>query len=125
MPEAGDGNLHPLILYDSAIDGEIERAEEFGADIFILKLCVEVGGVLMGEHDVDVVVVKGAGCCGALTHLMGMSKEAHAAAARNINAWHSDINNHAAHGGLDYIVINTSGCGTTVKDYGFMFRSDP
>jgi glycolate oxidase len=49
---AGDGNLHPLILYDANQPGEIARAEEFGADI--LKLCVEVGGVLTGEHGVGV-----------------------------------------------------------------------
>jgi glycolate oxidase len=49
---AGDGNLHPLILYDANKPGELERAERFGADI--LKLCVEVGGVLTGEHGVGV-----------------------------------------------------------------------
>src|SRR5215468_3056078 len=49
---AGDGNLHPLILYDANQSGELERAEAFGADI--LKLCVEVGGVLTGEHGVGV-----------------------------------------------------------------------
>jgi glycolate oxidase len=49
---AGDGNLHPLILYDANRTGELERAEQFGADI--LKLCVEVGGVLTGEHGVGV-----------------------------------------------------------------------
>ena len=49
---AGDGNLHPLILYDANKPGELERAEDFGADI--LKLCVEVGGVLTGEHGVGV-----------------------------------------------------------------------
>ena len=49
---AGDGNLHPLILYDANTPGELEKAEEFGADI--LKLCVEVGGVLTGEHGVGV-----------------------------------------------------------------------
>ncbi len=49
---AGDGNLHPLILYDANIPGELEKAEEFGAEI--LKLCVEVGGVLTGEHGVGV-----------------------------------------------------------------------
>jgi glycolate oxidase len=49
---AGDGNLHPLILYDANEPGELERAEEFGAEI--LKLCVEVGGVLTGEHGVGV-----------------------------------------------------------------------
>ena len=49
---AGDGNLHPLILFDSNIDGETEAAEAFGADI--LRLCVEVGGVLTGEHGVGI-----------------------------------------------------------------------
>jgi len=49
---AGDGNLHPLVLYDANQPGEIERAEAFGADI--LRLCVEVGGVLTGEHGVGV-----------------------------------------------------------------------
>ncbi len=49
---AGDGNLHPLILYDANNPGELERAEAFGSDI--LRLCVEVGGVLTGEHGVGV-----------------------------------------------------------------------
>src|SRR5262249_24877969 len=49
---AGDGNLHPLILYDANKPGELEKTEAFGADI--LKLCVEVGGVLTGEHGVGV-----------------------------------------------------------------------
>jgi glycolate oxidase len=49
---AGDGNLHPLILYDANQPGELDRAEAFGAEI--LKLCVEVGGVLTGEHGVGV-----------------------------------------------------------------------
>jgi glycolate oxidase len=49
---AGDGNLHPLIMYDANLPGELERAEAFGADI--LKLCVEVGGVLSGEHGIGV-----------------------------------------------------------------------
>ncbi len=49
---AGDGNLHPLILYDANNPGELDRAEQFGADI--LRLCVSVGGVLTGEHGVGV-----------------------------------------------------------------------
>jgi glycolate oxidase len=49
---AGDGNLHPLILYDANQPGELDRAEQFGQDI--LRLCVEVGGVLTGEHGVGV-----------------------------------------------------------------------
>ncbi len=49
---AGDGNLHPLILFDANVGDELERAEAFGADI--LRLCVKVGGVLTGEHGVGV-----------------------------------------------------------------------
>lgn len=69
----------------------------------------------------EVVIAKGAGCCGALTHHMGKTDESHATAAKNINAWVAEMDN----GGLDAILINTSGCGTTVKDYGHMFRNDP
>jgi glycolate oxidase iron-sulfur subunit len=68
-----------------------------------------------------VVVAEGAGCCGALTHHMGKTDLAHAAAAANIRAWMREKRAH----GLDAVVINTSGCGTTVKDYGHMFRDDP
>jgi glycolate oxidase iron-sulfur subunit len=69
----------------------------------------------------EVVVARGAGCCGALTHHMGREGEAHAAAAANIRAWMAEQRG----AGLDAVVINTSGCGTTVKDYGHMFRTDP
>ena len=69
----------------------------------------------------EVVVAEGAGCCGALTHHMGKTGESHATAARNIRAWAREMDG----AGLDAIVINTSGCGTTVKDYGHMFRLDP
>ena len=69
----------------------------------------------------EVVVAEGAGCCGALTHHMGRAADSHAAAARNIRAWAAEMRGQ----GLDAIVINTSGCGTTVKDYGHMFRNDP
>jgi glycolate oxidase iron-sulfur subunit len=69
----------------------------------------------------EVVVAEGAGCCGALTHHMGKTSESHATAAKNIKAWCAEIDGQ----GLDAIVINTSGCGTTVKDYGHMFRNDP
>ena len=69
----------------------------------------------------EVVVAKGAGCCGALTHHMGKEDQSHASAAANIKAWKAEIDAS----GLDAIVINTSGCGTTVKEYGHMFRTDP
>ena len=68
----------------------------------------------------EVVVAEGAGCCGALTHHMGKTAESHATAAKNIRAWAKEMDGD----GLDAIVINTSGCGTTVKDYGHMFRND-
>jgi glycolate oxidase iron-sulfur subunit len=68
----------------------------------------------------EVVVAEGAGCCGALTHHMGKVDESHGSAAANIKAWAREMDG----AGLDAIVINTSGCGTTVKDYGHMFRND-
>ncbi|HEX9857322.1 MAG TPA: glycolate oxidase subunit GlcF, partial [Paracoccaceae bacterium] len=69
----------------------------------------------------EVVIARGMGCCGALTHHMGKTADSHAHAARNIAAWMAE----KRAGGLDAVVINTSGCGTTVKDYGHMFRADP
>jgi glycolate oxidase iron-sulfur subunit len=69
----------------------------------------------------EVVIAKGMGCCGALVHHMGKEDESHAAAAGNIRAWMAEVQGE----GLDAIVINTSGCGTTVKDYGHMFRDEP
>ena len=68
----------------------------------------------------EVVVADGMGCCGALVHHMGKEKESHAAAAKNIRAWMAEDGKDR----LDAIVINTSGCGTTVKDYGHMFRNE-
>ena len=76
---------------------------------------------LLTRLGAEVVIAEGAGCCGALTHHMGKEDESHATAAKNIRAWAKEIDD----GGLDAIVINTSGCGTTVKDYGHMFRNDP
>ena len=76
---------------------------------------------LLTRLGVEVVVAKGAGCCGALTHHMGKTDESHASAATNIRAWMSEKRGP----GLDAIVVNTSGCGTTVKDYGHMFRGGP
>jgi glycolate oxidase iron-sulfur subunit len=76
---------------------------------------------LLTRMGCEVVVAKGAGCCGALTHHMGKTAESHDAAGKNIRAWVAEMDGD----GLDAIVINTSGCGTTVKDYGHMFRNDP
>ncbi len=72
---------------------------------------------LLTRMGIEVVVPREAGCCGALTHHMGRHHAAMDAARTNINAW-SKLE-------LDAVVINASGCGTTVKDYGFMFREEP
>jgi glycolate oxidase iron-sulfur subunit len=68
----------------------------------------------------EVAVAPGAGCCGALSHHLGRSDESHAFAARNIRAWGGLWDGQ----GPDRIVINASGCGTMVKDYGHLFRTD-
>ena len=68
----------------------------------------------------EVVIPRGMGCCGALTHHMGREAEAHASAAANVAAFMAEKHT----GGLDAVVINTSGCGTTVKDYGHMLGGE-
>lgn len=75
---------------------------------------------LLTRLGIEVVVAESAGCCGALQHHMGMHDPALAMVRANVAAWTREIGG----GGLDAIVINTSGCGTTVKDYGFMLRSE-
>ena len=75
---------------------------------------------LLTRLGAEVVVVEGVGCCGALVHHMGMEEKALTQARQNIAAWMGEINR----GGLDAIVINASGCGTTLKDYGHMFKGD-
>lgn len=69
----------------------------------------------------EVIVPRDAGCCGALTHHLGQDGRARKAATENIRAWHTVLDE----GGLDAIIVNASGCGTMVKDYGYLFRGDP
>ena len=76
---------------------------------------------LLTRHGCEVVIADGQGCCGALVHHMGKEAQSHAQAKANIEAWEKA---EAAHGQVDAIVINASGCGTTVKDYGWMLRRD-
>ncbi|HEU6443164.1 MAG TPA: glycolate oxidase subunit GlcF [Microvirga sp.] len=76
---------------------------------------------LLNRHGVEVVQPKGEGCCGALVHHMGREEQGHEFAKRNIDAWIAEMDGD----GLDAIIITASGCGTTIKDYGFMFRDDP
>ncbi len=76
---------------------------------------------LLTRLGVEVVVAPGAGCCGALTHHMGQHDAAMTSARANIAAWSDQLKEE----GLDAVVVNASGCGTMVKDYGFMFRTEP
>jgi glycolate oxidase iron-sulfur subunit len=71
---------------------------------------------LLNRLGIEVVIPAAAGCCGALVHHMGRHEEALAAARRNVAAWSAD--------NLDAIIVNTSGCGTVLKDYGFLLRND-
>lgn len=76
---------------------------------------------ILNRHGIEVAIPKAVGCCGSLVHHMGREEEALARARANIDAWIAEIEGE----GLDAILINASGCGTTVKDYGFMLRTDP
>ncbi len=76
---------------------------------------------LLNRHGVEVVRVAAEGCCGALVHHMGRERQARAAARANVDAWVAELEGE----GLDAILTTTSGCGTTMKDYGFMLRTDP
>ena len=76
---------------------------------------------LLNRLGVEVVVARPAGCCGALVHHMGRTAASHVQARAMIDAWIAEADG----AGLDAIVVNASGCGTTVKDYGHMFRDDP
>ena len=75
---------------------------------------------LLNRHDIEVVVSKGVDCCGSLNHHLGKSDLAREAFKKNISIWYEEYLKN----GLDAIISNTSGCGTTLKDYGFIFRSD-
>jgi glycolate oxidase iron-sulfur subunit len=75
---------------------------------------------LLTRHGIEVVLVKDEQCCGALTHHLGRDGDALARARANITVWLAE----AGRGGLDAIVVTTSGCGTVIKDYAFMLRED-
>jgi glycolate oxidase iron-sulfur subunit len=75
---------------------------------------------VLTRHGIEVVLVKDEQCCGALTHHMGRDGDALARARANISAWTAE----ADRGGLDAILVTTSGCGTVIKDYGYMLRED-
>ncbi len=75
---------------------------------------------MLARHGIEVIKPRGEGCCGALVHHMGREDEALRFARANVDAWIAEMDR-----GLEAILITASGCGTTVKDYGFMLRDDP
>jgi glycolate oxidase iron-sulfur subunit len=81
----------------------------------------EAAASLLTRLGIEIADAPGEGCCGALVHHMGREGEALDQARRNVDAWTALIEK----GGLDAIVITASGCGTTIKDYGYMLRLDP
>ena len=76
---------------------------------------------VLTRHGIEVVLVKDEQCCGALTHHLGDDRDALARARANIAVWRAE----AERGGLDAILVTTSGCGTVIKDYGYLLREDP
>jgi glycolate oxidase iron-sulfur subunit len=87
----------------------------------VVRPSIEAAAIrVLTRHGIEVVLAQGQGCCGSLVHHLGREQDALAAARANIDAWSAEI----ATGGLDAVLVTASGCGTTVKDYGFMLRGD-
>lgn len=76
---------------------------------------------LLNRHGIEVVIAAGEGCCGSLEHHMGREDDALLRVRNNVDAWTRELEG----AGLDAILVTVSGCGTTIKDYGFMLRNDP
>ena len=116
---------------------EVPRGQEAGREshdgrrrVALLSGCVAdvlsphinaAAGRVLTRQGIEVVSVEGEGCCGALVHHLGREDQARAQARANIDAWTREIEA----GGLDAILTTASGCGTMLKDYGFLFRGDP
>ncbi|PPD25749.1 MAG: glycolate oxidase iron-sulfur subunit [Hyphomicrobium sp.] len=128
MIELAPRQLPPSATYSGA--GAAATQSERRARVIMLAGCAqqvlrpEINDAtirLLARRGVDVVVSAGAGCCGALQHHMGKEQDALRFVKANVDAWTKEM----AKGAVDAIVINASGCGTTVKDYGHMLKDDP
>ncbi len=126
-------NLMPLVFPSKKIPKmtiyKINKKKKPVARVALLTGCVqqvispqinEATIRLLNRHDIEVVVPKGIDCCGSLNHHLGKSDLANKNFKKNISIWYEEYLKN----GLDAIISNTSGCGTTLKDYGFIFRSD-
>ncbi len=122
LPKASDGakpGTHPA---DGARRGRVAILSGYAQPV--LKPEINAATIrLLTRLGVEVVAPAGEVCCGSLVHHMGREAQALAleAARCNVDVWHGEIEK----GGLDAIIITATGCGTTIKDYGFMLRLDP
>ncbi|HEU4986757.1 MAG TPA: glycolate oxidase subunit GlcF [Rhizobiaceae bacterium] len=105
-----DGQIRGRV---ALLTGCVQPVLEPGINEATIRLLTRLG--------VEVVVPEGEACCGSLTHHMGREDEALASARHNIDVWTREIERS----GLDAIIVTASGCGTTIKDYGYMLRLDP
>jgi glycolate oxidase iron-sulfur subunit len=110
--------------------GTAETDEERRARVILLAGCAQQvlrPGIndstirLLARRGADVIVSAGAGCCGALTHHLGEEEAAIVFAKRNVDAWSKELSK----GEVDAIIANASGCGTMIKDYGYLLRREP
>ena len=105
-----DGQIRGRV---ALLTGCVQPVLEPGINEATIRLLTRLG--------IEVVVPEGEACCGSLTHHMGREDEALASARHNVDVWTREIER----GGLDAIIVTASGCGTTIKDYGYMLRLDP
>jgi glycolate oxidase iron-sulfur subunit len=122
--------LAPKTIATSVPPRESVRAGELCGRVALLSGCVqqvigpEINAAatrLLARLDIETVRVTGEGCCGALLHHLGKDADALAQARANIDVWTDEIERH----GLGAILITASGCGTMIKDYGYLLRNDP
>ena len=120
LPEAAP--LPPGQVYPAAAERRLRVALLAGCAQQVLAPQINEATIrLLTRHGCEVVVAFGSGCCGALAHHLGQHATALAFARANVHAWERE----RIARGLDAIVVNASGCGTMVKDYGFLLRTDP
>ncbi|MGI9403263.1 MAG: glycolate oxidase subunit GlcF, partial [Hyphomicrobium sp.] len=128
MIELAPEVLPPAATFEGA--GTAVTDEERRARVILLTGCAQQvlrPGIndstirLLARHGADVVVAAGAGCCGALPYHLGKEAAAIAYAKRNVDAWSKEMGKAP----VDAIIVNASGCGTTVKDYGHLLKDDP
>lgn len=118
---AGRSAIRPGSVHKPAVMPRARVAIMSGCAQSVLAPSINEAAIrLMRRAGVEIVVPEGEGCCGALVHHMGREEEARISARRNIDAWMREIEGE----GIDAILITASGCGTTVKDYGHLFKDD-